>query len=120
MAKKLGKILLAAAAVASAAAAAWYLLRRKNECKESCTGHEDKDASPKDIPSDLNEGAARSYVSLDKETAETTDAAKTPDTAEAADAAAIAGTAEAADPIQDVEEFFDEEDAPLSSGQPTL
>lgn len=120
MAKKIGKFLLFTAAVGTAAAAAYYYMHQKDsQLKESSDADDDYD----DFHEDLDESTefSRNYVPLNT-TAQTSapkeDAGAEPASAseEASDftplsdqAATLSG--EEGETVEDVEEFFDEDDA---------
>lgn len=127
MAKKIGKFLLFTAAVGTAAAAAYYYMHQKDsQLKESSDADDDYD----DFHEDLDESTefSRNYVPLNAtaqtsapkedvsaEPAPASEESKTA-SAEASDftplsdqAATLSG--EEGETVEDVEEFFDEEDA---------
>ena len=120
MAKKFGKFLLFTAAVGTAAAAAYYYMQQKDsKLKESSEADDDYD----DFHEDLEESNefSRNYVPLN--TAAQTPDASAPEKADTTDADTDASdftplSDQAADlsgaedeTVEDVEEFFDEEDA---------
>ena len=120
MAKKFGKFLLFTAAVGTAAAAAYYYMQQKDsQLKESSDADDDYD----DFHEDLEESNefSRNYVPLN--TAVQTPETSAPEKADTTDADADASdftplSDQAADlskeedeTVEDVEEFFDEEDA---------
>lgn len=127
MAKKIGKFLLFTAAVGTAAAAAYYYMHQKDsQLKESSDADDDYD----DFHEDLDESTefSRNYVPLN--TTSQTSAPKKDVSAEPAPASeeGKAASKEASDftplsdqaaelsgeegeTVEDVEEFFDEEDA---------
>lgn len=118
MAKKIGKFLLFTAAVGTAAAAAYYYMHQKDsQLKESSDADDDYD----DFHEDLDESTefSRNYVPLNA-TAQTSapkeDVSAEPAPEEASaftplsdQAAALSG--EEGETVEDVEEFFDEDDA---------
>lgn len=120
MAKKFGKFLLFTATVGTAAAATYYYMQQKDsKLKESSDADDDYD----DFHEDLEESNefSRNYVPLN--TAVQTPEASAPEKADTTDADADASdftplSDQAADlseeedeTVEDVEEFFDEEDA---------
>lgn len=126
MAKKFGKFLLFTAAAGTAAAAAYYYMQQKDsKLKESSDADDDYD----DFHEDLEESNefSRNYVPLNTapQTPAGDDTAKADTTNAAADAAANAETSdftplsdqaadlseEEGETMENVEEFFDEEDA---------
>lgn len=127
MAKKFGKFLLFTAAVGTAAAAAYYYMQQKDsQLKESSDADDDYD----DFHEDMDESTefSRNYVPLNT-TAQTSapkedaGADPTPASEESKTASAEASdftplsdqtadlTGEEGETVEDVEEFFDEEDA---------
>jgi uncharacterized protein HemX len=110
MAKKLGKLLLFIAGVASIAAAVYYFLKKQDarECAE-----QDEDAD------DLEEESktSRTYVPLSNGAAETSAKAETSATVDAASESGFTPLAAQVEKTasEDVEEFFDEDDAPTES-----
>jgi hypothetical protein len=110
MAKKLGKLLLFIAGVASIVAAVYYFLKKQDarECAE-----QDEDAD------DLEEGSktSRTYVPLNNSVAEPSVKAETTSnetTAPDSGFTPLAAQVEKA-ASEEVEEFFDEDDAPTES-----
>ena len=100
MSKKFGKFLLATAALTTAAAAAYYYLHKKDSvCSFDPEEEEDFDNFSKEAVD--TDAASRNYVQLNKE-----DAAKT------------ASAEEPAETVEEVEEFFDEEDS--TNGEPPV
>lgn len=125
MAKKFGKFLLFTAAVGTAAAAAYYYMQQKDSrLKESADADDDYD----DFHEDLDESTefSRNYVPLNTSAQHTvSEEAAQPVSEEAGESAAKEAdtdgftplsdqaadlTADAEETVEDVEEFFDEED----------
>lgn len=120
MAKKFGKFLLFTAAVGTAAAAAYYYMQQKDsQLKESSDADDDYD----DFHEDLDESTefSRNYVPLNttaqaSAVKEDTTADPAPASEEASDFSPLSDqtatlSGEEGETIEDVEEFFDEEDA---------
>lgn len=114
MAKKFGKFLLFTAAVGTAAAAAYYYMQQKDsQLKESSDADDDYD----DFHEDLDESTefSRNYVPLNATAQasapkEDVSAEPAPDFTPLSDQAATL-SGEEGETVEDVEEFFDEEDA---------
>ncbi len=96
MSKKFGKFLLATAALTTAAAAAYYYLHKK-DVAFSLNEEEEEDFD--NFSDDLNnaDAVSRNYVQLNKEDAAEPESAEVP-----------------VETVDEVEEFFDEED-PVSA-----
>ena len=102
MAKKFGKFLLFTAAVGTAAAAAYYYMQQKNSLlMESTDADDDYDDFHEDL--DKSTEFSRNYVETE---ASSSSSDFTPLSGQAADLSGEEG-----ETVEDVEEFFDEEDA---------
>lgn len=126
MAKKFGKFLLFSAAIGAVAAGAYYYLQNKNVASnDEFDDDDDFDDFSEDLDSESSDSAERSYVSLDFDTAETSneDTSSEEATANTANEEATAKEAlsnleKAADSAKaEVEEFFDEDDEDLSADE---
>lgn len=110
MAKKFKKVLFLAAVIGTAAAAAHYYLQKKDSC-DAGSGDEDyDDFSEEEDTADCS----RSYVPLNA-AKEETPAAEERESAEKKNDSFTPlkeTAAQNSDPVENVEEFFDEEDAP--------
>lgn len=113
MAKKFGKFLLFTAAAGAAVAGAYYYLQKKSHNASDFDFDEDDDYD--DFSEDLEDtNSSRSYVPLNKETAEETEHQKSDVQENESDFSSLAEQVQEKKD-EKVEEFFDEdEDASLS------
>lgn len=104
MSKKFGKILLFTAAIGSAVAATYYYLQ-KRDADLSYEGEDDFD----NFEAEATE-ASRNYVELPKEASAQAAEGTSSESSSFTPLKDVANDAEATSPVEEVEEFFDEED----------